>query len=120
MTIDAHWPTEIRLNGARDTLHITFESGEKVALPAEFLRVSSPSAEVQGHSPQERKVIGGKRTVLITTIEPVGNYAVRLLFSDGHSTGLYTWTYLHELGRDQKRLWDTYVLELAARGLTRG
>lgn len=119
MTSNPDWPAEIRLGSARDTLHITFESGEKVALTAEFLRISSPSAEVQGHSPKERKVLGGKRAVLIASIEPVGNYAVRLLFSDGHSTGLYSWSYLHELGSNQKRLWDTYLLELAARGLTR-
>jgi DUF971 family protein len=114
------WPSEIRLNSARDVLKITFDNGEKVALPAEYLRVSSPSAEVQGHSPQERKIIGGKRTVMITDVEPVGNYAVRLIFSDGHSTGLFTWTYLAELGRDQDKLWAKYLEELAAKGLNRG
>jgi DUF971 family protein len=114
------WPAEIRLNTARDTLNVTFENGEKVALPAEYLRVSSPSAEVQGHSAAERKVVGGKRAVLITAVEQVGNYAVRLIFSDGHSTGLFTWTYLLELGRNQERLWATYLEELAAKGLSRG
>ena len=113
------WPSEIRLNSARDTLNVTFDNGEKVALPAEYLRVSSPSAEVQGHSPAERKVLGGKRHVLITSVEPVGNYAVRLIFSDGHSTGLYTWTYLLELGREKEQLWAKYLEELAARGLSR-
>jgi DUF971 family protein len=115
----SEWPSEIRLNSARDVLKIAFENGEKVALPAEYLRVSSPSAEVQGHGPSERKVLGGKRNVLITAVEPVGNYAVRLIFSDGHSTGLYTWSYLLELGRDQERLWARYLEELAAKGLTR-
>ncbi len=113
------WPSEIRLNSARDTLNVTFENGEKVALPAEYLRISSPSAEVQGHSAAERKVVGGKRHVQITAVEPVGNYAVRLVFSDGHSTGLFTWTYLLELGRNQERLWATYLDELAAKGLSR-
>jgi DUF971 family protein len=113
------WPSEIRLNAARDALNVTFENGEKVALPAEYLRVSSPSAEVQGHSAAERKVVGGKRHVQITAVEPVGNYAVRLIFSDGHSTGLFTWAYLLELGRNQERLWATYLDELAAKGLSR-
>ena len=115
----SEWPSEIRLNSARDTLNVTFDNGEKVALPAEYLRVSSPSAEVQGHSAAERKIIGGKRHVLITAVEPVGNYAVRLIFSDGHSTGLYTWIYLLELGRNQESLWAKYLDELAAKGLTR-
>jgi DUF971 family protein len=116
----SEWPSEIRLSSARDELKITFDNGEKVALPAEFLRISSPSAEVQGHSPAERKVLGGKRHVLITAVEPVGNYAVRLIFSDGHSTGLYTWPYLLELGRNHDALWSKYLEELAARGLNRG
>jgi DUF971 family protein len=115
----SEWPSEIRLNSARDELRVTFESGEMVALPAEYLRVLSPSAEVQGHSPSERKVIGGKRNVLITDVEPVGNYAVRLVFSDGHSTGLYSWSYLHELGQGRDQLWAKYLEELAAKGLSR-
>jgi DUF971 family protein len=119
-SMTSEWPSEIRLSSERDVLKIAFESGEKVALPAEYLRVSSPSAEVQGHSAAERKVIGGKRQVLITAVEPVGNYAVRLIFSDGHSTGLYTWPYLLELGRDQEARWAKYLEELAAKGLTRG
>lgn len=116
----SEWPSEIRLSSARDMLKITFDNGEMVALPAEYLRVSSPSAEVQGHSAAERKIIGGKRTVLIADVEPVGNYAVRLVFSDGHSTGLFTWTYLLELGRNQDQLWAKYLEELAAKGLNRG
>jgi DUF971 family protein len=119
MSTTSDWPSEIRLAAARDVLEIAFESGEKVALPAEYLRVSSPSAEVQGHGPNERKVVGGKRHVLITGVEPVGNYAVRLIFSDGHSTGLYTWPYLLELGRDQGTLWPKYLAKLEAKGLRR-
>jgi DUF971 family protein len=115
----SEWPSEIRLNSARDELRVTFEHGEMVALPAEYLRVLSPSAEVQGHSPSERKLLGGKRHVLITAVEPVGNYAVRLIFSDGHSTGLYSWPYLLELGRNRDQLWTNYVGELAAKGLSR-
>lgn len=113
------WPSEIRLNHERDVLNVTFESGEKVALRAEYLRVSSPSAEVQGHGPNERKVLGGKRKVLITDVEPVGNYAVRLIFSDGHSTGLYTWNYLAELGDNEEEIWSRYLRELAEKGLGR-
>jgi len=119
MSATSEWPSEIRLDSARERLHITFDNGEKVALAAEFLRVVSPSAEVQGHGPNERKVLGGKRRVLITSVEPVGNYAVRLLFSDGHSTGLYTWTYLLELGRNHDTLWAKYLQDLGAKGLSR-
>lgn len=119
MSTTSEWPSEIRLASARNVLEITFDNGEKVALDAEYLRVSSPSAEVQGHSPSERKVLGGKRNVLITGVEPVGNYAVRLVFSDGHSTGLYSWSYLLELGRNHATLWPKYLEELAARGLRR-
>jgi DUF971 family protein len=117
MTSD--WPSEIRLDRERDVLNITFENGEKVALRAEYLRVSSPSAEVQGHSPAERKILGGKRKVLITGVEPVGNYAVRIVFSDGHSTGLYTWSYLAELGRNEEEIWSKYLRELGEKGLSR-
>ena len=82
------WPTEIRLSGDKRTLHVAFEDGGRFALPAEYLRVSSPSAEVQGHSPAERKVIGGKIDVAILAVEPVGNYAVKLTFDDMHDTGV--------------------------------
>ena len=115
----SEWPSEIRLNRERDVLNITFESGEKVALRAEYLRVSSPSAEVQGHSPSERKVLGGKRKVLITAVEPVGNYAVRLVFSDGHSTGIFTWPYLRKLVDQREEIWGKYLESLAAKGLSR-
>ena len=112
-------PSEIRLAKDRRTLTVSFESGERWDLPAEYLRVLSPSAEVQGHSPAERKTVGGKREVEIIGVEPVGNYAVRLRFDDLHDTGIYTWTHLFELGRDHEALWARYLDELAAKGLKR-
>lgn len=113
------WPTEIRLAPDRRTLTITFEGGAAQALPAEYLRVMSPSAEVQGHGPGERKVVGGKREVTIRAVEPVGNYAVRFVFDDGHDTGLYGWSYLDELGREREARFARYLEELAERGLSR-
>jgi DUF971 family protein len=113
------WPTEIRLAKDRKTLSITFEDGESYALRAEYLRVMSPSAEVQGHSPAERKTVPGKRNVEILEIIPTGNYAVRLSFDDMHSTGIYSWSYLRELGREEPRRWQDYLDELAAQGLSR-
>jgi DUF971 family protein len=113
------WPTEIRLRKDRRTLGVTFDDGSAYDLPAEMLRVLSPSAEVQGHSPEQRKTVPGMRNVAIRNVEPVGNYAVRLLFSDGHSTGIFTWDYLAKLGRERDSLWAAYVGELAAKGLSR-
>ena len=113
------WPTEIRLSSDRRVLNVAFEDGTRYALPAEYLRVSSPSAEVQGHSPLERKVIGGKRSVAILAVQPVGNYAVKLGFDDMHDTGIYGWGYLHTLGREYETRWTTYLSELAERGLDR-
>ena len=113
------WPTELRLSPDKKILTVAFDDGTRFTLPAEDLRVSSPSAEVQGHSPAERKVIGGKRNVAILAVEPVGNYAVKLAFDDMHDTGLFGWGYLHELGRNYVRRWETYLGELAARGLDR-
>lgn len=113
-------PTEIRLNKAERVMHVAFDDGSRFALPAEYLRVESPSAEVQGHGPDQKKTIGGKREVAITGIEPVGNYAVRLTFDDLHDTGIYSWEYLHELGREQDRKWSAYLAAVAARGLSRG
>src|SRR5260221_14183945 len=91
------WPTEIRLLKDRRSLQVTFEDGAAFNLSAELLRVTSPSAEVQGHSESQRKTIGGKRNVTILSVEPVGNYAVRLAFDDTHDTGIYSWTFLREL-----------------------
>jgi DUF971 family protein len=112
-------PTEIRLNKAERMLHVAFDDGEQFALPAEYLRVESPSAEVQGHSPDQKQIVPGKRNVAVVAVEPVGNYAVRLVFDDMHSTGIYSWTYLHELGRNRERYWQEYLDELAAKGMGR-
>lgn len=113
------WPTEIRLKQDKQTLAVTFEDGASFAIPAELLRVRSPSAEVQGHGPSERKLVPGMAEITITIIEPVGNYAVRLVFADGHSTGIFTWRLLREFGRDQGRLMADYIAELEAAGLSR-
>jgi len=113
------WPTELRLSKHKKTLTVAFEGGERFALPAEYLRVKSPSAEVQGHSPDERKTVPGKRNVMILEVQPVGNYAIRLVFDDMHSTGIFSWDYLLELGQGQPRYWQEYLDELAAKGMTR-
>ena len=113
------WPTELRLHENGTRLAISFDDGSTYDLPAEYLRVESPSAEVQGHSPSERKLQHGKRNVRITNVAPIGNYAVRLDFDDGHNTGIYGWTYLAELGRDHGRKWPAYLAELEAAGLSR-
>ena len=113
------WPTELRLAKDRKALMVSFDNGERFSLDAEYLRVHSPSAEVQGHSPDERKTVPGKRNVAILEVQPVGNYAVRLVFDDLHSTGIFSWDYLSELGRDRERKWQDYIDELAGKGLTR-
>ncbi|MEA2991880.1 MAG: hypothetical protein QOD40_800 [Alphaproteobacteria bacterium] len=113
------WPTELRLHKDRKTLAVAFDDGETFDLPAEYLRVKSPSAEVQGHSPDERKTVPGKKNVMILEVQPVGNYAVRLVFDDMHSTGIFSWDYLLELGRKREPYWQEYVDELAAKGLSR-
>src|SRR5882757_9667720 len=112
-------PTEIRLDRAARVLHVSFDDGVRFSLPAEYLRVESPSAEVQGHGPGQKTVLGGKRQVGINAVEPVGHYAVRLIFDDGHDTGIYSWDYLHELGGEQEARWSAYLAALAARGLSR-
>jgi len=116
---DDLWPTELRLRKDRTHLLVTFDSGESFDLAAEYLRVKSPSAEVQGHSPEERKTVPGKKNVMLLEVRPVGNYAVRLVFDDMHSTGIYSWAYLADLGRNHARYWREYLDELAAKGLTR-
>jgi DUF971 family protein len=113
------WPTELRLHKDRRTLSVNFDNAETFDLPAEYLRVKSPSAEVQGHSAEERKTVPGKREVGIIEVLPVGNYAVRLVFDDLHSTGIFGWDYLLELGRNQSKYWQDYLDELAAKNLTR-
>ena len=113
------WPTELRLHKDRKTLTVAFDSGESYNLAAEYLRVTSPSAEVQGHSPDERKTVPGKKNVGILEVHPVGNYAVRLVFDDLHSTGIYSWDYLLELGRNHGKYWQDYLDELAGKGMSR-
>jgi DUF971 family protein len=112
-------PTEIRLDRAARVLHVTFDDGIAYALPAEYLRVESPSAEVQGHGPNQKTILGGKQHIGIGAVEPVGHYAVRLVFDDGHDTGIFSWDYLHDLGVEQDRRWPAYLAALAARGLSR-
>lgn len=113
------WPVELRLAADRRSLSVAFDDGVSHVLSAEYLRVESPSAEVQGHSPSERKFVAGKRDVQLIGIDPVGHYAVRLTFDDMHSTGIYAWDYLYELGRDRDRIWNRYLEGLAAAGGTR-
>jgi DUF971 family protein len=119
MSTTQAWPTELRLSKDRKTLIVAFDSGERFELSAEYLRVKSPSAEVQGHSPDERKTVPGKRQVAILEVHPIGNYAVRLVFDDLHSTGIYSWDYFAELGRDRAAKWQFYLDELAGKGLSR-
>src|SRR6185369_10873308 len=112
-------PTEITLHQASRVLEIAFSDGETFRLPCEFLRVYSPSAEVRGHGPGQEVLQVGKRDVEIKSIEPVGSYAVRLVFSDGHDTGLYSWEYLHYLGTNLEGLWHEYTARLAKAGASR-
>lgn len=114
------WPTELRVTNGGTILAMTFDSGQSFELDAEFLRVESPSAEVKGHGPGQEVTVGGKRNVKITALEHIGNYAVRITFDDGHSTGLYSWEYLRQLSNEQGILWSEYLEKLDAKGLTRG
>lgn len=113
------WPKEIRLNTDKNKLTVGFENGSSFEYGAEFLRVLSPSAEVQGHSADQRVTVPGKSDVLVKALEPVGNYAVRIVFDDGHDTGLYSWEYLHELGEAYDERWQEYLDELEEKGLSR-
>jgi DUF971 family protein len=113
------WPVEIRLPTDRRTLRVTFDDERVFDLSAELLRVTSPSAEVQGHSEAERKTVGGKRNVAIISVDPVGNYAVRLGFDDMHSTGIYSWGFLRDLGVNAERRLQEYLDDLQAKGLDR-
>jgi DUF971 family protein len=114
-----HWPVEIRLKTAEKILEIDFDDGASFRLPAEYLRVESPSAEVQGHSPSQKQLVAGCAHVGIARVEAIGNYAIRILFDDGHDTGIYSWKYLHQLGREQAARWRNYLAELEKRGLSR-
>jgi DUF971 family protein len=113
------WPTELRLNPEKNRLVVSFDDGTRFALAAEYLRVESPSAEVKGHGQGQRQMVPKKRDVKIARIEPVGNYAVRLVFDDGHDSGLYSWSYLRELGEEEETRWAAYLEELAVQGLSR-
>ena len=112
-------PSEIRIKDKGRILQLTFPSAGTFDLSAEYLRVESPSAEVQGHTASEKKTIGGKKDVTITGAEPVGNYALRLIFSDGHSSGIYPWTGFLDLAQRHDEIWDTYLRNLAEKGLSR-
>jgi DUF971 family protein len=116
---DERFPTEIKLHQKSRLMEIVFSDGRAFRLPYEFLRVHSPSAEVRGHGPGQEVLQTGKRAVEIRSLEPVGSYAVQPVFSDGHSTGIYSWEYLYELGDNQERLWSAYLNKLAAAGATR-
>ncbi|MBN8872068.1 MAG: DUF971 domain-containing protein [Rhodospirillales bacterium] len=111
--------TDLRYERATRTLHVAFADGQAFALPAEYLRVESPSAEVQGHGPGQRKLVAGRSHVGIIAIEPVGNYAVRLTFDDLHDSGIFSWEYLLELGREHDSRWSAYLHALAVAGLSR-
>jgi len=112
-------PTEIRLRNQSMLLAVTFDDGSTFELPFEYLRVFSPSAEVRGHGPGQEVLQTGKELVRVVGIEPVGRYAIKLIFDDGHDTGLYSWSYLHELGRDQERRWRAYLDRLREAGYSR-
>jgi DUF971 family protein len=116
---EAPWPVELRLKKAEKRLDISFDNGKKFSLPAEYLRVESPSAEVQGHGPGEKVVVAGRAHVGIMDLEPVGNYAVRIKFDDLHDTGIFSWDYIYQLGVEHDQRWRAYLAALAAKGLSR-
>ena len=113
------WPVELRLKKAEKLLEVAFDDGTRFRLPAEYLRVESPSAEVQGHGPGQKTLVAGRAHVGIIELEPVGNYAVRITFDDLHNTGIYSWAYLYELGVEYQKRWQAYLAGLAANRLSR-
>ena len=113
------WPVELRLRKAEKTLDIEFDDGKRFSLPAEYLRVESPSAELQGHGVGQKTILGERAHVGILDLEPVGNYAVRIKFDDLHDTGIYSWDYLYQLGIEHDKRWADYLAALAAKGLSR-
>jgi len=115
----APWPTELRVSKDRRSLTVAFDTGDRHELSAEYLRVCSPSAEVQGHNPSQKQTLPGKRDVEIMKVDPVGNYAVRIHFDDMHNSGIFSWTYLFELGNERDKHWGTYLRELEEKGLRR-
>jgi DUF971 family protein len=114
-----HWPSELKLKQAEKRLEVTFDDGTRFSLPAEYLRVESPSAEVQGHSPSQKQIVSGRADVGIVRLEPIGHYGVRVVFDDGHDTGIFSWRYLYELGQQQPTRWSNYLDALTRGGLTR-
>jgi DUF971 family protein len=119
MSDKAPWPVELRLKRAEKRIEIAFDDGKHFSLPAEYLRVESPSAEVQGHGPGEKIIVAERAHVGILDLEPVGNYAVRIKFDDLHDTGIFSWAYLYQLGMEHDRRWRDYLAALSARGLSR-
>ena len=115
----AHWPVELRLKRAQKRLEVAFDDGSRFSLPAEYLRVESPSAEVRGHGPGQKTLVHGRAHVGIMELEQVGNYAVRIKFDDLHDTGIYSWNYLYQLGAEREKRWREYLDALAANGLSR-
>jgi DUF971 family protein len=115
----APWPLELRLKRAEKLLEVSFDDGRRYSLPAEYLRVESPSAEVQGHGAGQKTLVPGRAQVGIIGLEPVGNYAVRIIFDDLHDTGIYSWAYLYELGVEYRQRWRDYLEALAGHGLSR-
>ncbi len=114
-----HKPVEIRLNREDKTLDVDFEDGKTFSITSELLRVESPSAEVQGHSPDEKKIIGGRRHVAIMELKPIGNYALEIRFDDLHDSGIFTWDFLYNMGENQDVIWAEYLKNLEAKGLSR-
>ena len=113
------WPLEINVCENGKILELSFDNNDKFLISAELLRVESPSAEVKGHGPNEKKVIPGKQAVVIVAVEQVGNYAVKLRFDDGHDTGIYSWKYLYHLGSQKEEVWSKYLEKLSSKGLSR-
>jgi len=114
------WPTELRVRDNGDTLAVSFDTNESFDLSAEYLRVESPSAEVKGHGPGQETLVAGKILVKILSVEPVGNYAVKIQFTDRHSSGIYSWGYLHKLGVEHSQIWSEYLQKLEKEGKSRG
>lgn len=119
MSINRAVPVDIKVRRASRLVEVEFAGGVRFTLPAEYLRVESPSAEVQGHSPDQRVTVAGKQDVGIKAVEPIGHYAIRIQFDDGHDTGIYTWDYLMQLGQEHAQRWQDYLNRLASKGLSR-
>lgn len=119
MSEETNWPTEIRVSPDKRTLKLVYKESEPVLFSAEFLRVHSPSAEVQGHSPRQKQTVGGKQNVEIMKIEPVGNYAIRISFDDMHNSGIFSWSFFQDMAPKYDELWQEYLVELETKGLSR-